>query len=42
MVLNKLHIFQRDSRSIGRRHAIAGVDRGVGGEREDAAASSRA
>src|SRR4030095_2034793 len=40
MVLNKFHIFQRDAGSIGRRPAIPGVDRGVGGEWKDAAASS--
>src|SRR5262249_8286519 len=42
MVLNKLHVFQRDACAIGRRHSIPGVDRGVGGEREDSTAPSRA
>src|SRR5262245_32834239 len=42
MVLNKLHVFQRDACAIGRRHSIPGIDRGVGGEREDTTAASRA
>src|SRR5262245_15141713 len=39
MILNEFHVFQRDARAVSRRHAIACVDRGVGGEREDATAS---
>ena len=42
MILNELHVFQRDSGSIGRGHPIPGVDRGVGGEWEDATTSSGA
>ena len=42
MVLNELHVLQRSARAIGQRHAIAGLDGGVGGEAEHAAAAARA
>ena len=35
MVLHKLHVLQRYAGSIRQRHAVARLDRAVGGERED-------
>ena len=34
VVLDELHVLQADPDSIGHRHAIARLDRPVGGERE--------
>ena len=42
MVLDELHVLQRGTRPIGERHAIAGLNVGICGEAEDAAAAPSA
>ena len=42
MVLDKLHVFQGNSGTVGEGHTIARFNRSVGGERKDAPASARA
>ena len=36
VVLHELHVFQWHAGAVGQRHAVAGLDRAVGGEREHA------
>ena len=40
VVLDELHVLQRSLGPKGQRHPVAGVDVGVGGEREDLAATA--
>src|SRR2546427_791542 len=42
MILDELHVLERDARAVGQRHPVAGLDRRVGGKRENAAAAARA
>ncbi len=42
MVLDKFHVLQRRARSVGQRHAIPGLDVGIGGKRKNASAPSGA
>src|SRR5437879_2501361 len=42
MVLDKFHVLQRRARGVGQRHAIPGLDVGVGGKRKNASAPSGA
>ena len=42
MVLDELHVLERDPGAIGERHAIPGADRAVRGEGEDPAQATRA
>ena len=42
VVLDELHVLERRARAVGEAHAVAGVDVGVGREREDLAAATRA
>src|SRR5207245_1731236 len=42
VVLDKLHVLQWSAGAIGKPHAVAGLDTGVGGEGENAAAASSA
>jgi hypothetical protein len=36
VVLHELHVLQRHAGAVGERHAVARLDRAVGGERENA------
>ena len=42
VVLDELHVLERRAGAVGQRHAVAGLDGGVGGEREDPAAAAGA
>ena len=42
VVLDELHVLERNAGAVGHRHPVAGLDRGVGGEGEDAAATAGA
>ena len=42
VILHKLHVLERSAGAIGERHAVAGLDGGVSGVGEDAAASAGA
>ena len=42
MVLDELHVLERRAGAVGQRHAVAGLDGGVGREREDPAAAAGA
>src|SRR5262249_37328078 len=42
VILDELHVLERDARAINHRHAVAGLDRAVGGEGKDAAAAAGA
>src|SRR5262249_46475651 len=35
MILNELHVLEGNARAIGHGHAVAGLDRAVGGERKN-------
>ncbi len=40
MILDELHVLERHPGAVGQCHAVAGLDRRVGGEREDAAGTA--
>ena len=42
VVLDELHVLERRAGPVGQGHAVAGVDVGVGGEREDPPAAAGA
>ena len=42
VILDELHVLERGAGRVGQRHAVAGLDAGVGGERKHAAATARA
>ena len=40
MVLDKFHVLERRTRAVGQRHAVTGLDGGIGGERKNPAATA--